>query len=212
MDSRCEAERKNAVVFETGGKRPDKENDGNWIGRIGWCLEGEGLPLDVDGEEMAPLAMFSRSSLPWMPASLDGIDVLAVFLSPGFWDHLADDDYDGLFSIREYGSKARRLPCEWNNDCIKPFPLTPSLIEDSEDDGEEESDCEDEDDDDPRYSHKLGGFPTFIQGEPYFGDDYDFIFQIASDDKAELNIVDMGCFYFFRNRRTGEWKMHCDFF
>lgn len=203
MSNSLDTDESKAVVFETGGKRPDKERDRNWIGRVGFCREGEGLPIDADGKEMGPLAMFSRSDLPWMPESVAGIEVLAVFLSPGFFDHLADDDYDGLFCVREYGSDAGLVRCDWNNDFIKPFPLTPSLIEDREDDDEG---------DEARFGHKLGGFPTFIQGEAYYGGEYDFVFQIASDGKAGLNIVDDGCFYFFRNRRTGEWKMHCDFF
>lgn len=205
MTNNRDTEGSKAVVFETGGRRPDKERDRNWIGRVDLCGEGEGLPADVDGEEMAPLAMFSRSDLPWLPKSLDGIDVLAVFLSPGFFDHLADDDYDGLFRIREYGSADKLLRCDWNSDFIKPFPLTPSLIEDREDDDEGENG-------EARFGHKIGGFPTFIQGEVYHGGEFDFVFQIASDGKAELYIVDDGCFYFFRNRCTGEWKMHCDFF
>lgn len=194
-----------AVVFVTGGKSPDKERDHNWIGRVGLCLENESVPFDVDGREMVPLAMFSRSDLPWMPESVNEIEVLTVFLSSGFWNHLGDDDYRGLFRIREYGSAAKLVQCDWNSDFVKPFPLTASLI----------GDCEDGDEgngDKARFGHKLGGFPTFIQGQVWYGEEYDFVFQIASDGKAELNIVDGGCFYFFRNRHTGEWKMHCDFF
>jgi hypothetical protein len=38
------------------------------------------------------------------------------------------------------------------------------------------------------------------------------VLQISSDDKAQLNIVDSGKFYFFFNKETEEWKLHCDFY
>ncbi|TDS13000.1 DUF1963 domain-containing protein [Sphingobacterium paludis] len=63
-----------------------------------------------------------------------------------------------------------------------------------------------------QYGHKLGGYPSFCQPGVYFGDNFEFVFQIASDDKARLNIVDSGTMYFAKNAITGEWIFYCDFY
>ena len=36
--------------------------------------------------------------------------------------------------------------------------------------------------------------------------------QISSDEKADLNIVDNGSFYFFYNKQLDKWELQCDFF
>lgn len=59
--------------------------------------------------------------------------------------------------------------------------------------------------------HKVGGYPSYIQSSRW-DDDYEFIFQISSDDKAELNIVDSGSFYFFYSKNLDKWELQCDFF
>ena len=53
--------------------------------------------------------------------------------------------------------------------------------------------------------HKIGGYPAFCQ-PGYWFEDYDFVFQISSDEKAQFNIVDNGKFYFFitKKRRIGK--------
>ena len=42
--------------------------------------------------------------------------------------------------------------------------------------------------------------------------EYDFVFQISSDPKAGLNVVDNGSFYFFYNKAKDDWILQCDFF
>lgn len=58
--------------------------------------------------------------------------------------------------------------------------------------------------------HKVGGYPAYIQPGRW-DDDYEFIFQISSDDKAGLNIVDSGSFYFFYSKKLDKWDVQCDF-
>ena len=46
-----------AIIFTTGGIRPTKELYESWIGRVGFCISGESVPVDAKGNEMLPLAM-----------------------------------------------------------------------------------------------------------------------------------------------------------
>ena len=221
---------KRAVVFETGGKQPTKEFSESWIGRVGFCLEGEGVPVDNDGNQMYPLAMLFLNELPFTPDSLQGIDMLAIYFSKNIYNHLLREDFDGYYLIREYKRGDRLNPCNFVSDCIKPFPLIPSAVENDYpvwDGGGIPSELEEEilrledeegidyldDIVEELYSmHKIGGWPTFCQPGVWFGDEYEFVLQISSDPKANLNIVDRGSFYFYRNVNTGAWKLHCDFY
>ena len=60
--------------------------------------------------------------------------------------------------------------------------------------------------------HKIGGWQSFCQSGVDFGDGFEFVFQISSDDKAMLNIVDGGQLNFAKNKNTGEWKMYYDYY
>lgn len=62
------------------------------------------------------------------------------------------------------------------------------------------------------YSHKFGGYPSFCQSGIYFGDDFEFVFQISSDEKAQFNVIDSGSLMFARNSKTGEWGLYYDFY
>ena len=55
--------------------------------------------------------------------------------------------------------------------------------------------------------HKIGGHPSYIQDAP---EDEDFVFQITSDEKLKLNIVDGGNLYF--SYKNGNWHLYWDFY
>lgn len=61
-------------------------------------------------------------------------------------------------------------------------------------------------------THIVGGYPSFIQGGISFGEEYPFVFQISSDEKAQFNIVDNGSFYFYFNQEKQDWIIYCDFY
>ena len=222
--------KRSATIFETGGMRPTKDIGESWIGRVGYRLTREGLPLDANGKPMFPVAMFFLGKLPYVPSPLQGIEMLCVYLSESIYDHLVDEDFEGFIEIREYKPFAGLQECEWTSQHIKPFPLTAKLVEDdypvwdgfdipsnvadeilqleSKENIEYHNDIAESD-----YSmHKIGGYGAFCQSGISFGDDYVFVLQISSDEKACFNIVDGGSFYFYRKYNANDWKVHCDFF
>ena len=60
--------------------------------------------------------------------------------------------------------------------------------------------------------HKIGGYPASIQGGVGYDTGFEFVLQISSDSKANLNIVDSGNFYFGYNPNLKEWSVRCDFY
>ena len=71
------------------------------------------------------------------------------------------------------------------------------------------------------YRHKFGGYPSFCQsgicrnqgGRLLMGDgNFEFVFQISSDEKACFNVIDNGSLLFSRNPDNGEWALYHDFY
>lgn len=53
------------------------------------------------------------------------------------------------------------------------------------------------------YGHKVGGYPSFCQSGVDAGDGFEFAFQVSSDEKINLNVVDNGSLQFYRNPKSG---------
>jgi hypothetical protein len=61
------------------------------------------------------------------------------------------------------------------------------------------------------YEHKIGGYPSFCQSGVEPGDDIEFVFQISSDSKINLNIIDSGNLTFWQSRTARSLAMYYDF-
>lgn len=219
---------KEATVFSTGGVRPTNELLESWIGKVAWKKEHEMIPKDVDGNEMNPLATLFLEGLAGVPQSLVGIYLCTVFISPDIFDHLMN--LDGYFCVRTYRKEDSLVPCDWVNGNIKAFPLVPQAVSNDTpvwDGGGISVEIEDEilrleDEEDIEYcediqeelysAHKVGGYPAYIQAGGWDEETYEFAFQISSDEKARLNIVDSGRFYFFYCKENQKWELQCDFY
>lgn len=223
---------KKAIEFVVGGFKPTHSMNESWIGRVYLYEEDEEIPIDDNGEQMIPLfqlCLDNLVSIPHaVPHALAGTKALTVFISQELPMDLVNNGENWL--IREYKNSDTLVIKDLTNkkSNLKPFPLQlrivekdypvwdgggiPEEIEDKilalEDEGEIDSyydmvEC--------CYTHKLGGYPTFCQSGIDFGNDFEFIFQIASDTKVQLNIVDNGTIFLAKNSKTGEWKFYCDF-
>lgn len=219
---------KSATIFQTGGFRPSDRLDESWIGKVFLYAHNETIPLDSTGEQMYPLAQLYLPNLPYRHPILYDIDLITVFISP---------EYPKLFFesgkgwvVREYKSvhNLDRKELKNNNSYIKAFPLRPEFIERDYplwDGGGVPDEIANEisrlrtngeidnyyDIIEHSYLHKIGGYPSFCQSGVSFGDGFEFVFQISSDAKARLNVIDGGSLMFAKNPGLDKWKMYFDF-
>lgn len=60
-------------------------------------------------------------------------------------------------------------------------------------------------------THKIGGYPTYVQGDPeIIPADYPFVMQINFDSDAELYIADCGSYYLYYNAEKNDWRVYAD--
>jgi len=220
---------KSATLFETGEFRPENKKSASWIGRVFAYGADEGIPEDSSGIPMLPLVQFYLPILPFVPEQVKGIRLLTVFMAEQIPDILAESGDN--YVIREYRHKEDIIIKELENpnSPLKPFPLQAFLAMDDcplWDGGGLEPRLEEEifqleksgaiesyyDITVQHYGTKIGGYPSFCQSGINFGEGFEFIFQVASDPKANLTILDGGSFMFARNAATGIWRLYYDTF
>ena len=220
---------KQATVFQTGGFKPTNSISESWIGKVYLFKESEEIPLDKNGKQMIPLIQINLENLSNKPKSISNTKVITVFISQDFPVELTQNGENWL--IREYTNESDLIikKIEVDNDFIKPFPLkAQGIIEDYPvwDGGGLSDEMEDKileleksgiiedyyDITENQYGHKIGGYPSFCQPGIDFGTDFEFVIQIASDEKANLNIVDGGTIFLAKSIKTQEWKYYCDFY
>lgn len=119
------------TYFQTGGVRPRGAIDECWIGRVFACAAVEELPTDKNGAPMLPLAQFYLPALPYVPQVLDGVKLLAVFISQDLIGKSLEQ-MDGLWKVREYKNEAELVIKELSNprSQIRLFPLQPKFAAD----------------------------------------------------------------------------------
>ena len=118
--------RKKAVVFQTGGARPEDTINQSWIGKVNVGYADEALPLDVNQNPMSPLMQLCLIDLPFIPKALKRTKILTVFISQEFLDKP-----EKSFCIREYPTLEGLVKKDFGGsfERVKPFPLFPKLIE-----------------------------------------------------------------------------------
>jgi len=220
---------KKASKLTAGGFRPTGDDKESWLGRVFLYRDDEGIPKDSAGKELFPLAQIHIPSLPWKPKCLEGIELLTAFIGqkfPGEFEPMGE-----TWLIREYksleGLKKKELTA--TESFLKAFPVSAEIFEsdwpnwdgggldDEASDAilelEDAGEIEDYYDvADHHYGHKVGGYPSFCQSGIDAGKGFEFAFQVSSDAKINLNVVDNGSFQFYRNSSSGEWKIYYDFY
>ncbi len=216
---------KHATIFETGGIRPTEELGESWIGKVLWRQEKIEIPSNFE-----PLCTLFLEKSPYCPKELENYQLITVYMDYDVFNELKSGNLAPFFKINCYTTLDGLHKVNDQSTRIKPFPLIPSLVDndapawDSADfdpeiegeivrlESENVSDYHVDIVEEVYPMHKIGGYPSYIQSGVSFGEDYHFVFQISSDEKAQFNIVDSGSFYFFYNETTQEWAVHCDFF
>jgi hypothetical protein len=221
---------KNATEFIAGGFKPTNSITESWIGKVYLYNENEQIPLDQKGNLMLPLFQLYFDQFPFVPNILKETKIITVFISQDFPMDLTPNGNDWV--LREYKNTDKIVIKDLQNDAsfVKAFPLSNKLIEEDYPVWEDASGISDEITDkileledsgaigsyydffENSNGHKIGGYASYRQSGIDFGEDYEFVFQISSDEKANLNIIDSGNFYFAKNRKTGEWMYYIDFY
>lgn len=218
-----------ATWMSTGGFRPTQALTESWVSRVFVYRENEVIPLDKSGQPMSPLFQLCLEGLPFVPDIVKNTLFLTVFLSPELPMGVTPNGQNWL--VREYGYDEPIMRKELHNpdSWFKPFPLKANLI--AQDcpvwDGgglasgdsdtiialEDKGIISDYHHDFPNhYGHKLGGFPSFCQPGVSMGKGFEFVMQIATDEKANINIVDSGTVFLAKHPKTGDWNYYCDFY
>jgi len=224
---------KETTIFKVGGFRPENTIQESWIGKVTAYKENETIPTDGKGELMFPLAQFYIPNLPFIHPKISKTKILTVFISneyPECFERIGKN-----WVIREYENLDNIVIKELSNpkSFIKEFPLKSELKKDCPiwDGGGLTSEMEDEIielenngiiesyydiADYHQYEHKIGGFPSYCQPGigiyDGFGEGFEFIFQITSDEKISLNVIDSGSLMFAKNNKTNEWSIYYDFY
>jgi len=220
---------KPAVKLLAGGFKPTHQLEESWIGKVSLYRQGEGIPQNDKGQMLIPYAQFYLPALPFISPQLENVRVLTLFISEQLPEPL--EKMGNNWVIREYGDDdvliRQAFPAE--HATPKPFPLRAEYI--AEDfplwDGggvpreleREILKLEQAEEIDSyydivthEYGHKMGGYPSYCQPGIDFDEDFEFVFQISSDEKINLNVVDSGSLMFWKNKRSGEWAMYYDFY
>lgn len=217
---------KQATVFQTGGFRPTEELGESWIGKVLWGKEGETIPSNFE-----PICTIFLNHLSFVPKELKQYQLLTIYMDFDVFNHLHIDHLVSFFKINCYTNLVELQKINVQSTMIKPFPLNPLFVDNDtpswEDSNSIDPEIEDEilrleseegmeyyeDIVEEIYStHKVGGYPSFVQSGVSYGEDYPFVLQISSDEKALFNIVDNGSFYFFYNQEKQDWIVYCDFY
>ncbi|WP_028888536.1 DUF1963 domain-containing protein [Tenacibaculum ovolyticum] len=223
---------KNTTIFKVGGFRPENTIQESWIGKVSAYSPDEIIPIDKNGELMFPLAQIYIPNLPFIHPKLSSTKILTVFISneyPECFEKMGEN-----WIIREYENLENVTFKNLSNpkSFIKQFPLKAEQKQDCplwdggglslemenkiiefENNGEIE--CYYDIADFHQYEHKIGGFPSYCQSgigiDEGFGKGFEFVFQITSDEKINLNVIDNGSFMFAKNDQTNEWSLYYDF-
>lgn len=214
---------KRPVIAKIGGFRPD-ESIMSWFG--GNFLIEEGLLWpQCHGNNMLPVIQMCISEIPRGKEYFGDIEIVQVFMNK---DKLPNGGLvkngDGWL-LRTY-SMAQNLMIVQTPDDIdkfKTFPIKWYVEENDDYPCWEESwkyhDMSVINEDDAlterffeefnSYMYtKIGGYASYIQS-PCEGD-YEYIFQISSEEKPRFMVGDNGKLYFLKSKLDGEWYLHWD--
>ncbi|GLR60659.1 DUF1963 domain-containing protein [Rhizobium indigoferae] len=222
-----------AVFGEIGGEKPQKDNRAaSWWGGNFLGAEDEVVPVcERSGRPMHPLIQIRMDELPVIPPALSTLALLNIWMD--LEDIPLNDAENGKgFTIRTYPTIADLVPIGpgyresvslptfpiiWRASALEQpswddlaFKIPTSVARPSSAEWFFESQYVTE-----TSKHrgtcpvKLGGWPTWIQGENW-PESAEFCLQIDSTDKGRFYVGDAGSIYLFRTPES--WAIRSDFY
>ena len=198
----------------------------SWFGRVTHGHPNEEWPAS-DGDPLWPLLQLVVDELPFVPARLEGVAMLQIFVpedyalhSPNPLEVRAYPSLDGLVAAPDRGPATRLssvllkwelLECDLPEDLTMEggLPDVPDAVQTSwikEGLG-------------PHVGTKVGGWPRFIQSGPYFADpgdpvQYEYVLQLGTHEELGWVWGDDGCCYLGRgvDPNGDRWESHWECF
>lgn len=190
-----------------------------WLGRVTRQRPGEPWPQDSEGKRLVPLATLFIGTMPEIPPALEKVALITLYAPQEPW---SEQGPSLGCVIRSYATLEGLELCDRAATDFTPCLLSPELIEDDlplfpDCGGDEElwaalhSIGQDEDSiEASAHTHKIGGYPTYLQSAPELPEGDEFVLQISSDATAGLSLGDSGTYYFYYNARQNRWRVHYD--
>lgn len=186
------------------------------------ALPGETWPT-TGSAPMHALCQLNLTELPFCPARLADLEMITVFVGPA---ELPVDEANGSsWCLRAYKQLNELRPLEQvdSSSSIKPFPMTPRIIDEDYPCLEDVAIDLPADVEDDYYDlfknvegFKLAGWPSLIQSAIYWAPwnqhpaSPEYVFQIDSSEKANWMWGDCGVGYFGRGTVAGhvdDWTL-----
>lgn len=221
---------KEAVILRSSAAPLELNGDVSCLGCVTRRLPGEEWPTDVEGNRLEPLATIFVPDLPGVPEALSKVALITIFAPLEAWAEDPKEKTKLGCVIRTYSDLIGVESCHYVSETLKPCILTPEAVADDMPKGPScgggrkvwkqvevlekkhkldylrdvcSADYE---------THKLGGYPTYVQGKPDIPKRYPFVLQISHDDAAGLEVADGGSYYFFYNPDKKDWRVYADFY
>ncbi len=217
-----------AILFRSRAAHGEPAGTQSWLGRVTWQHPGEERPVDAEGTPLESLATIFVRDLPYVPAPLRKLELITIFAPQEAWAMVPEEEPRLGCVIRGYASVENLEPCDYESSELTPCILTPEHVGNDipkwpdcggskelwEEICEHEI-CRGKDYQDDIYpkdyeTHKLGGYPTYAQGDPELPESYEFVLQISHDDNAGLDIGDCGNYFFYYNASENDWRVYAD--
>ena len=216
---------KRCSSLTVGGFRPSNELVSSCFGEVR-ATEDEVWP-QFERKLLWPVCQLNLLDAPYLPECLSDLAMLQFFVLDEFWrieQSIIDtskptpsgpfflNTFKNLEALRavdapKHGSPFKSFEARWNEDVLTDYPTHDCLPFDF--DELDIGDYYDQDGVEPLYATKLGGWPSCVQSEPWWdrraeGKDFEFAFQIDSEEKANCWWGDNGVVYFARHKSNSD--------
>ncbi|WP_457648877.1 DUF1963 domain-containing protein [Profundibacter sp.] len=224
-----------ALVLNVGGFCPTGELTKSCFGEVRAGLPGELWPT-FNNRPLWPLCQLNLLDACFCPEALSDIALITLFIAKdymGSTDSVIDSSasnpnsswflrsyktLEGLQPVTgpDHASPLRPYECEWSEAVVEDYPTHDTIPIDF--DALDIGEYYDQKGVHTANGTKLLGWPDCIQSEPWWeckpeGKDFDYLFQVDSEEKSGWYWGDGGAGYFARDRNNpNRWALDYQFY